>query len=210
MQINYKNIVLEGSFYEPQKLIRNKFPEVTFIGRSNVGKSSLLNCLVNRKEIAKVSRTPGKTRSINYYLIDKRLYFVDLPGFGYSKRGKKELKRFESLIEQYFVNNKKIILVCHLIDSRIPPTELDIIANEFIMKLNYSYCILLTKVDKLKQIERAGLRKNLSKIKLNSTSEIINFSSKTGEGKKEVLSLISRMYDEQFKRKNWNQLSWSN
>lgn len=201
MPINFRNTAFEKSVFEPKKLIRDKFPEVTFIGRSNVGKSSLLNCLVNRKEIAKVSQTPGKTRSVNYYLIDGKLYFVDLPGFGYAKRGKAELKKYEDLIEQYFNDNGKIILICHLIDSRIPPTELDLIANEFIMKLNYPYCILLTKVDKLKQSEKASLKKNLSNIQIKVDTEIIKFSSKTGEGKKEVLSLIGTILHDNHKVK---------
>ncbi|MBM4175301.1 MAG: YihA family ribosome biogenesis GTP-binding protein [Ignavibacteria bacterium] len=203
MTVNFRNTVFIESVFDPKKLFRDAYPEVAFIGRSNVGKSSLLNCLVGRKEIAKVSQTPGKTRSVNYFLIDNSLYFVDLPGFGYAKRAKSELRRFETLIEKYFIKNEKIILVCHLIDSRIPPTELDITANDFIMKLNYPSCILLTKVDKLKQSEKAGLRKELKNLQLQTVIETINFSSKTGEGKKEVLSLIGMQFENYFKTKKY-------
>ncbi len=201
MTLNFKNTVFVESVFDPAKLIRDYYPEITFIGRSNVGKSSLLNCLVNRKELAKVSQTPGKTRSVNYFSVDNSLYFVDLPGFGFAKRGKSELKRFETLIERYFLESEKIILVCHLIDSRIPPTELDILANEFIMKMNYPYCILLTKVDKLKQSEKAVLSKNLKKLNLQSVIETISFSSKTGVGKKEVQNLINSQFEKHNKLK---------
>lgn len=195
MNIDFKNVRLESTIFDSKKLILENLPSIAFIGRSNVGKSSLLNTLVDSKKIAKVSQSPGKTRSINYFNVDNKLYFVDLPGYGYSKAGKSETERFGKLLEKFFLSNNKLILVCHLIDSRHEPTQLDQIANNFLMNLNIPYCILFTKVDKLKQSQRAKLL-NCSKefIKSKQSIVIIPFSSKSGEGKNELLSHIKSVY----------------
>ncbi|GAB5522122.1 MAG: ribosome biogenesis GTP-binding protein YihA/YsxC [Rhodothermales bacterium] len=124
------------------------WPEVAFVGRSNVGKSSLLNALAKRKALARTSSTPGKTQEINYYAINDAFYLVDLPGFGYAKISKKQRARWASLITRYLEEREPLACVCHLIDSRHPPTALD---QELMMWMKghaVPYLILLTKVDK--------------------------------------------------------------
>lgn len=119
------------SAFSLKDLIKSNLPEVILCGRSNVGKSSFINSLFNRKDLAKISSTPGKTRSINYYLIDNKFYMVDLPGYGYAKTSKKEREYWSNLIGDYIKISKNIILAVHFIDSRINPTELDIKLNSF-------------------------------------------------------------------------------
>lgn len=124
------------------------WPEVAFVGRSNVGKSSLLNALVGRKALARTSSTPGKTQEINYYAINEAFYLVDLPGFGYAKTSKKQRARWASLITRYLQERTPLACVCHLVDSRHPPTALDQELMTWMKGHPVPYLVLLTKVDK--------------------------------------------------------------
>ncbi|MEM6647080.1 MAG: ribosome biogenesis GTP-binding protein YihA/YsxC [Bacteroidota bacterium] len=124
------------------------WPEVAFVGRSNVGKSSLLNALVGRKALARTSSTPGKTQEINYYAVNEAFYLVDLPGFGYAKTSKKQRARWARLITRYLQERNTLACVCHLIDSRHPPTALDQELMTWMKGHPVPYLILLTKVDK--------------------------------------------------------------
>lgn len=190
MKIDIENSRLEKTVYTVEQLKIQNLPQIVLMGRSNVGKSSLINSLLGKKNFARVSKTPGKTRSINFYIIDEKFYLVDLPGFGYVSKGKRETLRFSNLVQNYFQSNNNIVLVCHLIDSRIGPTPLDNFAKKFIERLNLSYCILLTKVDKLKINERIRLRNFLYSINPELKDKIIFYSSKTNEGKKEFQKFI--------------------
>ena len=116
-----------------------KLPELVLCGRSNVGKSSFINSFFNRKGIAKTSSTPGKTRSLNYYIVDEYLYIIDLPGYGYSKISKTERNRWQKLIENYFSISDNIKLACHFIDSRYNPTSLDVLLNNYLKKIELNY-----------------------------------------------------------------------
>ncbi len=129
-------------------------PEVAFIGRSNVGKSSLLNALVGRKQLARTSATPGKTRQFNYYLINQRFYLVDLPGLGYARISARERERWARLIQRYLTTRPTLQLVFHLIDSRHPPQEMDRRIMEMMKGSHVPYVIVLTKADKLSQAEQ--------------------------------------------------------
>ena len=141
------------SVYNVREVPKFRLPEVILCGRSNVGKSSFINSLFNRKNLAKISSTPGKTRSINYYLIDEKLYFVDLPGYGYAKTSLKEREYWGKIISEYISVSGHISLAIHLIDSRHKPTELDVLLNSLLKQSKIPYLILLNKVDKLSQSE---------------------------------------------------------
>lgn len=165
--------------------------EVAFVGRSNVGKSSLINTLTNRKKLVKVSGVPGKTRLINFFLINNEHFFVDLPGYGYAKVSKTEKEKWGKVMEEYLVkrgNLKKIIL---LVDSRHKPTADDITMYNFIKYYNYEPIIVATKIDKLSKNE---ISKNLKIIRetlqLDPTEEIFKFSSLKRTGIEELLEKI--------------------
>lgn len=185
------------SVYSIEDIPKLRLPEVVLCGRSNVGKSSFINSLFNRKDLAKISSTPGKTRSINYYQIDNNFYIVDLPGYGYAKVSVSERKKWAKLIEDFFSNSGMISLVIHIIDSRHKPTELDVQLNTLLKNLNLPYLFLLNKSDKLKQSEFKTSFKNLSEqfpeARLNENTFF--YSSIKGTGKKEIKSfLLSTFY----------------
>jgi GTP-binding protein len=185
------------SVYSIEEIPKLRFPEVVLCGRSNVGKSSFINSLFNRKDLAKISSTPGKTRSINYYQIDNNFYIVDLPGYGYAKVSATERKKWAKLIEDFFTNSKMINLVIHIIDARHKPTELDLKLNQLLKDLNLPYIFLLNKSDKLKQSEFKQSFKNLleefPEAKLNENTFF--YSAIKGTGKKEIKSyLLSTFY----------------
>ncbi|MEX0995201.1 MAG: ribosome biogenesis GTP-binding protein YihA/YsxC [Balneolaceae bacterium] len=167
-------------------------PEICFAGRSNVGKSSLINKLVNRKNLARTSNTPGKTRHMNYYLIDERFYFVDLPGFGYAKVPKKEQERWAEEIRKYLLERPTLELVIHLVDSRHEPTHLD---EEFFYWLGSNeipFSVLLTKCDKISGNKVRQSHARLQKLlhEMNIEVPVFTCSAETGAGIDEVLSLI--------------------
>lgn len=185
------------SVYSIEDIPKLRLPEIVLCGRSNVGKSSFINSLFNRKDLAKISSTPGKTRSINYYQIDNNFYLVDLPGYGYAKVSVSERKKWAKLIEDFFSNSGMISLVIHIIDSRHKPTELDVQLNTLLKNLNLPYLFLLNKSDKLKQSEFKTSFKNLSEqfpeARLNENTFF--YSSIKGTGKKEIKSfLLSTFY----------------
>ncbi len=167
-------------------------PEVAFAGRSNVGKSSLLNALAGRRGLARTSGTPGKTREFNYYLINGALYFVDLPGFGYAKTSKQERARWARLIERYVTERDPLRLLVHLVDSRREPGETDRSFIEFMRGQEAPYAIALTKCDKLSGNERIraerGVREALSGLGLEIP--VFSTSSQTRRGVPALLEWI--------------------
>ncbi len=188
--------VFVRSVFNLKDLPGKKLPEVVLFGRSNVGKSSLINSLFKRKNLAKTSSTPGKTRSINYYEIDEKFYLIDLPGFGYAKTSKKEREFWARLISEFFNVSLNIKLVIHLIDSRHKPTELDIKLNRILIKQKLPYIFLLSKADKLKQSEMKNALANISGVfpEADSESNVIFYSSIKGKGRKSILSLFETMF----------------
>ena len=177
-------------------LPKSDMPEIALTGRSNVGKSSFINTIFNRKGLAKTSSTPGKTRTLNYYQVEDKFYLVDLPGFGYAKVSKGERNYWEKLLIKYFQNNANISLVIHFIDSRHKPSQLDFILNNFIKELDIPYIVLLNKVDKLKQSELAKVKKEIIEYfpELSFGDNLFLFSSYEGTGKKELLSFLFSIY----------------
>ncbi|MGD8307197.1 MAG: ribosome biogenesis GTP-binding protein YihA/YsxC [Ignavibacteria bacterium] len=191
-----KKVQFEKSVFQINDLPKHNLPEVILCGRSNVGKSTFINSLFNRKNLAHVSSTPGKTRSINYYNIDDTFYLVDLPGFGYAKVSKKEREYWGKLIIEFLSRSKNIQLAIHLIDSRHNPTELDVKLNELLSYKSIPHIVLLNKSDKLKQSEfHRVLQITTSLFKELILSENLFFYSSTkGSGKKEIISRLSKLF----------------
>lgn len=163
------------------QLPESDLPEIAFAGRSNVGKSSLLNKLFNRKNLARVSSVPGKTITINFYGVDD-VNFVDLPGYGYAKVSQSEKKRWAEMMEGYFNSGRNIRLVVQLVDMRHPATKDDIMMMEFLESAGIDYIVVMTKSDKLKKGEyKSRLEKSKEELSFVSEDCIIPFSSQTGE-----------------------------
>ncbi len=173
-----------------------ELPEIALAGRSNVGKSSFINTLFNRKGLAKISSTPGKTRTLNYYNVENKFYLVDLPGFGYAKVSKTERESWERLLIKYFQNNPNITRIIHFVDSRHKPTQLDIILNKLLIGLDIPYIVLLNKVDKLKQSELAKAKREIKEVfpELSIGDNLFLFSSVKGTGKKELTNFLFSAY----------------
>ncbi|MGH9947920.1 MAG: ribosome biogenesis GTP-binding protein YihA/YsxC [Pyrinomonadaceae bacterium] len=165
-------------------------PEIAFLGRSNVGKSSLLNSLLQRKALARTSNTPGRTQSINYFLVNNKFYFVDLPGYGYAKVSKAMRADWGKMAGEYLSQREELVLSIQLIDSRHQPTALDIELNEWLIANGKSFIAVATKADKLAKNQ---LQKQLKAI-ANSidASSVIPFSAVSGLGRDEVLMEIAR------------------
>jgi len=189
--LQIKKIALYKSVFKPEDIPDTPYNEVAFVGRSNVGKSTLLNVIAKNYKIAKVSSEPGKTRSINFYLVNDKFFIVDLPGYGFAKVPKRELERWRKLIERYLKNRDRLKGIFLLIDSRVGPTEKDLTMKNWLEFYGIPFVVVATKVDKLKMKERANLEKRI-KGKFGEV-EIIPFSSVTREGRVEVLKAMERL-----------------
>jgi GTP-binding protein len=164
-------------------------PQVAFAGRSNVGKSSLLNCLFAQR-LAGVSRTPGKTRSINFYRVDDRFYLVDLPGYGYAQRSKSDRARFSALIGRFLEHNRALCGVAHLVDIRHAPSELDVRISRYLRELPPAVLTVLTKADKLSRGAGASQRQLVARGLEVEPSALLPFSVVDGRGQRELWSWI--------------------
>ena len=171
-------------------------PQIAFAGRSNVGKSSVINRLLQRKNFARVGEAPGKTTHINYFLIDKAMYLVDLPGYGYAKVPKHEKERWAKLIESYFASPDFITLGVLIVDARHKPTANDVIMANWFQQSGRPYVVVANKMDKLKKSEIEGnlqtIRETLS---LEEDIPVIRFSAEKGEGREVLLSHILKMVE---------------
>lgn len=170
------------------------WPEYAFIGRSNVGKSSLINMLTGRKKLVKVSGSPGKTITINHFLINESWYLVDLPGFGYAKRSKSERTKWEKMIRNYILKRNNLLNVFLLVDSRHEPQKLDLNFIDWLGTSQIPFVIVMTKEDKLKRMQLENNLKAYKKCLLKNWEELPRFfvaSSLTGKGKDEILEYIT-------------------
>ncbi len=163
-------------------------PEIVLAGRSNVGKSSLINRLAGQKNLARTSATPGKTRSINFYRLDRAFCLVDLPGYGYSTAGKAASRQWKHLVDKYFRSRERVALVIQLVDSRIPPTPLDLQLAAWIDGLNLQRMLVATKADKLSGNQQAVQRRRISEAFGQTPVQLA--SAMTGEGCREIWKRI--------------------
>lgn len=194
--MNYNKAEFEKAFGISSQLPPSTVPEIAFSGRSNVGKSSLLNKLFNRKSLARVSSVPGKTITINFYNVDD-CKFVDLPGYGYAKLSKTERDRFGELMEGYFQSERNIKLVVQLVDMRHKPSQDDFGMIDFMQQMNIPFIIACTKADKLK-VKEFKKREQEIKQELNMVDEslIVPFSSQTGLGLDNIKMLIEKSLEQ--------------
>lgn len=173
-----KNPKFEISAVEPKQYPNNNLPEIVLVGKSNVGKSSFINTMINRKNLARTSSEPGKTRQINFYNMDNKFYFVDLPGYGYSKMSKKEQEKVNLFIDDYLLKSKKIALVIFLIDIRHNPTENDKIMYDYCISRELPFLVICNKADKIAITKVSSTVENIKSI-LNPLKDItfLPFSS---------------------------------
>lgn len=188
--MDYNNVEFELAAKLPQQLPKSTLPEICFSGRSNVGKSSLINKILNRKSLAHVSTRPGKTNTINFYRLG-HLRLADLPGYGYAKVSRAEKIAWANLLEHYFTSERNIQLVIQLVDMRHPPTKLDLDILNFLQQSGLDFIVVLTKSDKLKKTQREqrleALKQELDFI---GGKPVIPFSAVTGEGVLEIRKII--------------------
>ena len=188
-----------SSFADVSKCPTPDKPEFAFIGRSNVGKSSLINMLTNSRKLAKISVTPGKTQTINHYLINASWYLVDLPGYGYASVSKSTRAGFGAMIENYILKRENLACLFILLDSRLPPQPIDLDFIEWAGSKNIPLALLFTKIDKLKRNDIQKNLKRYEKTLLTRWEELpttILTSSEKKEGKEEVLMLIEELIHE--------------
>lgn len=190
--MNYNQATFERAYGLSSQLPESSVPEIAFAGRSNVGKSSLLNKIFNRKQLARVSSVPGKTVTINFYNLND-VKFVDLPGYGYARLSKQELQRFSGLMEDYFKSGRNIALVVQLIDMRHPLTKDDRGMIEFMQSMDIPFIIVMTKADKLKK-KAYEERLKLSKEELAFAGNVpvVPFSAVTGQGINGIKNYIEK------------------
>ena len=173
--INFKNSTFIKSLTDVKEKPLGNLPEVLIVGKSNVGKSSLINSLTGRNKLAFTSSKPGHTKLLNYFLVDNRFYLVDAPGYGYAKGGVDLDRLFGEMMENYFVDNKELKLVLLLIDSRREFNQNDLEILQYVQENHIPYYVVITKTDKVNQSEKAKLNKHLSSLSINQ--EVIYYTS---------------------------------
>ena len=194
MGINFNKAEFILSAVQPGAFLRDGRPQVAFAGRSNVGKSSVINRLLNRKIFARVGATPGKTTQVNYFLIDGRIYFTDLPGYGYAKVSKEERDRWGRLMENYFQEQGLITLGVLIVDARHKPTADDVTMCTWFKESGCPLIVVANKLDKLKKNEiEPNLQRIWDTLELPDTAVLIPFSAEKGIGKTELLSAIEQL-----------------
>lgn len=190
-ELNINKAEFIKSAAAPSGFIRDALPNIVFSGKSNVGKSSVINRLLNRKNFARVGQSPGKTVHVNYFLIDKKVYFVDLPGYGYAKVSKAERERWGKLMEQFFAVDGLIDLGVMIVDSRHKPTADDVTMAEWFKSTGCPLVVVANKADKLKKSE---IEPNLELIRLtlglDDSTSLILFSAEKGSGREALMSQI--------------------
>ena len=186
--VELKNVAVRISQYPDDKK-----PEFLLVGRSNVGKRAFINTMMGRKNLARTSATPGKTQTLNFYLVNENFYLVDVPGYGYASVDKDTQKKFGLMIEEYLINRKNLKRVFLLVDYRHKPTEDDLLMFNFMKYYKLDVTIVATKYDKVKQSDRVKIERVLNEtFELGENDNIVYFSSMTKKGKEEINNILSR------------------
>lgn len=192
-----KNVSLETVIGVTSKIPQNTMPEIAFAGKSNVGKSSLINALMNRKSLARTSGQPGKTQTINFYNINQALYFVDLPGYGYAKVSREEKEKWGKMVEKYLHQSKVLRAVFLLIDIRHDPSANDKLMYDWICANGFHPIVIATKADK---INRSQLQKQVKAVRqglgVDKDTVVIPFSAQTKQGRDEIYEIIDRILEQ--------------
>ena len=192
--MNIHNVSLTISAVRPNQYPTTGYMEFAFAGRSNVGKSSMINKLLNRKSLARVSGTPGKTITINFYNIDDTIYLVDLPGYGYAQRSKSETEKWGKMMEDYLANREPLVQTILLVDSRHKPTKDDITMAKWIRHYHTNLIVVATKMDKLKKREiEPNLQRIWETLEMGEDDILVPFSTQDDEGKYTVWDMIEMM-----------------
>ena len=188
--MNFQNVEFLISAASPKDFPKNRIPEIAFAGKSNVGKSSVINRILQRKNFARVGEKPGKTIHVNYFVIDKKCYLVDLPGYGFAKVSQKEKDRWSKLMEDYFAANR-IDLGVLIVDYRHPPTNNDITMANWFLESGCPFVVVANKMDKLKKSEiESNLQTIRETLSLEEDIPLIKFSAEKGEGRDVLLKHI--------------------
>ncbi len=191
MQVN--NVDLTISAVEPKQYPATDYPEIALVGRSNVGKSSLTNVLINRRNFAHTSSQPGKTQTLNFYNVEDQLYFVDVPGYGYAKVSKKERERFGQMIEEYLTQRQQLHGVIELVDGRHKPTDDDISMYQWLAYYNIPTLIVGTKIDKVKPNARNRAKNDIVRaLDLDQSTPLVLFSAVKKQGQDQVWDWIEQ------------------
>ena len=189
--LNLNNAVFVTSAASEKQFISSSVKGIAFAGKSNVGKSSVINYLLNRKNLAKTGAQPGKTVHVNYFLIDDRVYFIDLPGYGYAKVSASEKERWGKLMESFFAGNDTYDIGIFIVDARHKPTQNDVTMAEYFKSSGKKFAVIANKTDKLK---RSEIESNMKLIRetlgLSDDTELIPFSAQSGTGRAEVMNYI--------------------
>lgn len=194
MQVN--NVEIRISAVDPKQYPKDRYPEIAFVGRSNVGKSSLTNVLINRRNYARTSSQPGKTQTLNFYDIESKLFFVDVPGYGYAKVGQKEREKWARMIETYFATRKALDGVVMLVDARHEPGQLDKQMVEFLHYYDLPLLIVGTKIDKVPRSRRNKSESQIRKgLNLNADDSLVLFSAVDKTGKDAIWQWIEQHAD---------------
>ncbi|MDR1117568.1 MAG: ribosome biogenesis GTP-binding protein YihA/YsxC [Oscillospiraceae bacterium] len=196
MTVNLQNAEFFKSAGSRDGFIRDRLPKIAFAGRSNVGKSSTINALLNRKSIARVSESPGKTANVNYYTIDKKLYFIDLPGYGFARVSKQERDRWGRLMEEFFTDTEELSLCVLLVDMRHRPTADDLTMCDFFRGGGLDFIVAANKLDAVKKLERA---QNIIRIRetlgLAEDIPVLPYSAKKRENIENLKGIIQSVWE---------------
>lgn len=197
------NVSLAAVAVKREQYPEETMPEIAFAGKSNVGKSSLINTMINRKALARTSQNPGKTRTINFYNVEDSLYFVDLPGYGYAKAPKSEIAKWGKMIETYLLKRQTLKAIIMLVDIRHEPGENDVMMYDWLKHYGYKIIVVATKSDKLKRSQLPKHKKMLSQaFGLSKDDILLPFSSENKSGRDELWAVIQQLAGVELEKKD--------